>query len=101
MMTGGDAATGRLDWMMTATAAAHPPASLRSAKPEGSALQFCHVIGCGERGRVAGKGRVSKWKSFKVSRWEPLAFVPSKRRELCHPEARPCAEGSMQLAGNA
>jgi len=36
------------------TAATLPPTPLRSARPEGRVLQFCHVIGCGRRWRVAG-----------------------------------------------
>jgi len=40
--------------MKTPTAAALPPTPLRSARLEGSTLQFCHIVGCVREEEVAG-----------------------------------------------
>jgi len=68
----------------TPAAAALPPTPLRSARLEGSALQFCHIVGCERPWGVAGWGQGFKRAKFqgfnvsKVSEFTPVALDPLK-----------------------
>ena len=49
------------------TAATLPPTPLRSVRPEGRVLQFCHSLGCLRRKEVAARSSFQSDKGFKVS----------------------------------
>lgn len=62
------------------TAATLPPAPLRSARSEDRVLQFCRSLGCPFGKGVAGRNKVSKFLSFRVSKLPRATLKPCPKR---------------------